>query len=294
MTHFFHRTAGMFAVPLVAAALLLPSISHAEFPVPPNDGFFTDAAGIIDADAERRIESRLQSYKDSTSNEIAVVIVRTLEGYPIEQAALEIGRKWGVGSVKDNGLLMLVAYDDREIRLEVGYGLEGAVPDLVAKGVIETDVTPRFRDGDYAGGIEAGIDSLQKHIGNEYTADRYAEPADTLFGPFAFFFFIIGLQWMTAILARTKSWWLGGVFGGFGGAVLAFLFGWWLAIPVLVPLGLLLDFIVSRDYKSRGKTHWWAGGGWGPGGGGRFGGGSGGFGGFGGGSFGGGGASGRW
>ncbi|MBP7114107.1 MAG: TPM domain-containing protein [Candidatus Peribacteraceae bacterium] len=109
MTHFFHRLVGMFAVSLIAAALLVPSRTLAEFAVPPNDGFLTDAAGIIDADAEQRIESRLQAYKDSTSNEIAVVIVRTLDGYPIEQATLEIGRKWGVGSVKANGLLMLVA-----------------------------------------------------------------------------------------------------------------------------------------------------------------------------------------
>ena len=267
----------------------------AAFVIPPNDGFFTDTAGIISVDLERAIEQKLQAYKDTTSNEIAVVILKSLESYPIEDAALEIGRAWGVGSVKNNGLLMLIAYEDREIRIEVGYGLEGAVPDLVAKGIIDTDITPHFRDGDYAGGIDAAIDALQKHIGNEYTAERYAQPTESPFGAFGFFFILIAIQWFIAILSRTKSWWLGGVVGAGGGAVLAFLFGWWLAIPLLVPLGLLLDFIVSKNFHSRGKTSWWAGGGWGPGGGGGFGGSSGGgFGGFGGGSFGGGGASGRW
>lgn len=273
-------------------AMIFPVAALAEFAVPPNDGFLTDTAGIIGGVEESVIEEKLQTYKDTTSNEIAVVILPSLGGYAIEEAALDIGRKWGVGSVKNNGLLMLIAYEDREIRIEVGYGLEGVIPDIVAKGIIDTDITPHFRDGDYAGGISAAIDALMKHIGNEYTADRYAAPAESPFGGLGFIVIVIGAQWLLAIFGRTKSWWLGGLVGGFGGAVLAFLFGWWLAIPVLVPLGLILDFIVSKNYKSRGHTSWWAGGGWGPGGGGSFGGG--GFGGFGGGGFGGGGSSGRW
>lgn len=286
----FHRIIG--ASVAVSLAIMFPAAALAEFAVPPNDGFLTDAAGIIGAVEESVIEEKLQTYKDSTTNEIAIVVLPSLGGYAIEEAALDIARKWGVGSVKNNGLLMLIAYEDREIRIEVGYGLEGVVPDIVAKGIIDTDITPHFRDGDYAGGISAAIDALQKHIGNEYTADRYAEPTENPFGGLGFIFIVIFAQWLLAILGRTKSWWLGGVVGGLGGAVLAFLFGWWLAIPILVPLGLLLDFLVSKNYKSRGHTSWWAGGGWGPGGGGSFGGG--GFGGFGGGGFGGGGSSGRW
>ncbi len=279
----------------IVLSLVLPVVTHAEFAVPPNDGFFTDMADIVSSDDEQEIEKTLQDYKNATTNEIAVVILKSLDGYPIEQAALEIGRRWGVGSVKNNGLLMLIAYDDREVRIEVGYGLEGAVPDIVAKGIIDMDITPRFREGDYAGGITGAIDSLQKHIGKEYTVDRYVSSEEGPFRVFGIFFAFILIQWLIAILGRTKSWWLGGVIGGIGGAVLAVFFGWWLSIPILVPLGLLLDFIVSRNYRARGQTSWWAGGGWGPGGGGRFGGGSGGgFGGFGGGSFGGGGASGRW
>ncbi len=294
MMHCFHRPIGGFAVTALAAFLLLPTPASAEFSVPPNDGFLSDTASIISQESERKIEQKLQAYKDVTTNEIAVVILKSLDGYAIEDAALDIGRKWGVGSVKNNGVLMLISYEDKQIRIEVGYGLEGAVPDIVAQGIIDTDITPHFRDGDYAGGIEAAIDALEKHIGNEYTADRYATASENSFSVFGLFFVLLILQWLVAILGRTKSWWLGGVLGGVGGATIAFLFGWWLAIPVLVPLGLLLDFLVSRNYVSRGTTSWWAGGGWGPGGGGRFGGGGGGFGGFGGGSFGGGGASGRW
>lgn len=287
-----HRTIGVSAVTVLAALLLMFSTAFAAFSIPPNDGLVTDTAGLLTQEQEQAIEQKIQDYKTATSNEIAVVILRTLESYPIENAGLEIGRKWGVGGTKNNGILLLIAYEDREVRIDVGYGLEGAVPDIVAKGIIDEDLTPHFRDGDYAGGIIAAIDALEKHIGGEYTADRYSAPQESSFGVFGFFIGLILLQWLMAVLGRTKSWWLGGVLGGIGGAALAFVSGWWFAIPVLVPLGLLLDFIVSRNYSSRGTTRWWAGGGWGPGGGGRFGGG--GFGGFGGGSFGGGGASGRW
>jgi uncharacterized protein len=237
----------------------------------------------------------LLQYQKQTTNEIAIVILPNLGGYAIEEAALEIGRKWGVGSVKNNGILMLVAYEEREVRIEVGYGLEGAVPDLVAKGIIDTDIVPFFREGQYAKGIEAAIDSLKKHIGNEYTADRYAKPeTDSPFLGTGLIFAFVLFQWLLVILGRTKSWWLGGVFGAVAGIILVVLFSWWISIPVLVILGLFLDFVVSRNYKKRGPTKWWAGGGWGPGGGGFGGGSGGGFGGFGGGSFGGGGASGRW
>lgn len=281
---------GLIASAALAAMLCVP-LAFA-FDIPPNDGFVTDAAGILASGEKQQLDQRLQQYKDSTTNEIAIVTVTSLRGEPIEDIALQIGRKWGVGSSKDNGILILVSHEDREVRIEVGYGLEGAVPDIVAKGVIDTDIVPHFRDGDYAGGITAALDSLQKHIGGEYTADRYEQSADSFVGPWIFLVFFILLQWMIAILGRTKSWWLGGVIGGIGGFLLSLLFGWWLAIPVLIPLGLLLDFVVSQNYKKRGPTSWWAGGGWGPGGGGMSGGS--GFGGFGGGSFGGGGASGRW
>lgn len=290
--HDAHRTIGVCA--MLTAFMLLPSAAFAEFAVPPNDGFVTDVAEILPEDQERSIEERLQAYKNATTNEIAVLMLLTLEGYPIEDASLEIGRTWGVGGTKDNGILLLIAYEDREVRIDVGYGLEGAVPDIVAKGIIDDDITPHFRDGDYAGGIMAAIDALEKHIGGEYTADRYSAPQESPFGVFGFFIGLMMLQWLMAVLGRTTSWWLGGILGGIGGVALAMIFGWWLMIPVLVPLGFLLDFIVSRNFSSRGRTSWWAGGGWGPGGGGRFGGGGGGFGGFGGGSFGGGGASGRW
>lgn len=285
---------GTLAAAFVAASVLSAPAALA-FDVPANDGFVTDVAGVLTPEQDGALETMLKSYRSQTSNEIAVVIIKSLGGEQIEDVALDIGRKWGIGSQgKDNGILMLFSLEERGARIEVGYGLEGAVPDIVARGIIDMEIAPLFRDGKYSDGIVAAVGALQKHIGGEYTADRYAKSEQaaglSVYGIFVAFLL---LQWVLAVLGRSKSWWLGGVFGGIGGLILTFLFTWWLSIPVLVGLGLLLDYAVSRNYQKRGRTSWWAGGGFGPGGG-RFGGGGGGFGGFGGGGFGGGGASGRW
>jgi uncharacterized protein len=288
----FFRT-GIFALVLVVCSVCTPE-SHA-YEVPPNDGLVTvdveTGVSVLSEEQRRSISDNLVQYDRETSNQIAIVVVQSLQGEAIEDVALQIARTWGIGSAKDNGILILFAYEDSQVRIEVGYGLEGAIPDIVASGIIRDDMIPQFKEGQYATGLLAGVEALKKHIGGEYTADRY-DVADSESSGFLIFFGFIVFQWMLAILGRSSSWWLGGVFGGGAGVVLAFLYSWWLSIPILILAGLFLDFIVSKSFKRRGPTKWWAGGGWGPGGG--FGGGGGGFGGFGGGGFGGGGASGRW
>lgn len=280
----------LWALPVfLGLSLSLPAL--AAFAIPPNDGFVTDAAGVLTKDQKTQLESQLNDYRTKTSNEIAVLIIKSLSGAVIEDVGVQVGRAWGVGTKdKSNGILMLISLEDRAITIQTGYGLEGAVPDVVAKGVIDTDITPHFRDGDYFKGIAAGIDALEKHIGGEYTADRYTASSSSGFFPFLFFVLFVLLNALGSFLGRSSSWWLGGVIGGVCGIILTVLFGWWLSIPLLVILGLIFDFIVSKMPKNgrRGRGGFWGGGF----GGGGFGGGGGG--GFGGGSFGGGGASGKW
>ncbi|MDD5026596.1 MAG: TPM domain-containing protein [Candidatus Peribacteraceae bacterium] len=269
------------------------------FDVPPNDGFVTDTAGMLTTDQKLALDTMLGDYQMKTSNEIAVITVASLGGEEISDVAVQIGRAWGVGGeLKDNGILLLVSRDDRQLFIATGYGLEGAVPDIVAKGVIEEDIVPQFKEGAYFEGIQAGIGSLQKHIAGEYTADRYTKSSTSGVGFVGFIFFagVILLQILLSFLGRTKSWWLGGVLGAVAGIVLTVLFAWWLSIPLLTVIGLLVDYIASKNPGKIGKGGrggWggWSGGGWGSGGGGSSGGG---FGGFGGGSFGGGGAGGKW
>lgn len=278
----------MTAGVLFALGLVLCTQPALAFEVPPNDGFVTDAVGILSPAEDAEIEEILSAYRAQTSNEIAVLIVPTLHGEPIADVAVQVGRAWGVGGGdRDNGILILIAYDDREVFIATGYGLEGPVPDIVAKGIVDAEMVPRFREGEYARGIRAAIDALQKHIGGEYTADRYAPSASGDVLPFVLLMAFVVFDLLAALFARTRSWWLGGIVGVILGVFLAIIAGWWLAIPFLGILGLLFDFLVSKTGYRRGHARLFL-----SGMGGRRG--RGGFGGFSGGSFGGGGAGGKW
>ncbi len=280
----------------IAVLTFLAVPSALAYNPPPNDGFVTDAIGLLNPAEEQALETRLQQYAKDTSNEIAILIVTDLQGDDIAQAAVDVGRAWGVGGKQnDNGILILFKQSgtlgDRQIFIATGYGLEGAVPDIVAKGVIEEEMIPRFRDGEYALGFEDGVAALEKHIAGEYTADRY-EHSDFGFEPFLLFLLFVVGDGLAAFMGRTKSWWFGGIVGFAFGVVLTVLYTWWIAIPVLVAIGLALDYVLSQSgYGTKRRGRGGRGGFWG---GGFGGGGSGGFGGFGGGSFGGGGAGGRW
>jgi uncharacterized protein len=277
---------------LALTLALLPTASFA-FDVPENDGFVTNETSLITISQENDLENTLSQYQKDTSNEIAILLIPTLSGATLEDAALATLRDWGVGSQKNNGIVILLVEDTHDINIQTGYGMEGPVPDIVAKGIIDTDIIPHFRNAEYYEGLAAAVDSLKKHIGGEYTAERYTETESGGFFKFIIVFIFIFFNFLASIFGRTKSWWLGGVVGGIFGLVLMLIYSWWIAIPILTALGLFFDFIVSRNpprnRRGRGGGFW---------GGGGFGGGSsgggGGFGGFGGGSGGGGGASGRW
>ncbi len=231
------------------------------FEVPPNDGYVTDIANVLSLDQESALESDLTAYQNETSNEIAILIVETLEGESIADAAVEIGRKWGVGQADfNNGIMIVIAYADRKLFIATGYGMEGAVPDIVAKGIIDEDITPYFKQGKYFEGISAGISALKKHIGGEYTAERFKQKkSDGSGAAWIFFVCFILLQWLSAIFARTKSWWLGGIVGAVAGIILVMIYSWWISIPILALIGFLLDYAVSQNYKkNRGKASWWA------------------------------------
>ncbi len=282
-------------VALSLVFLSAPQVSEAAFAIPPNDGYVTDDAGILKPDEESAIEAELTEYKKTTSNEIAVLAVNTMSGADIAETSVEVLRKWGIGDAqKNNGILILIAYADKKIFIATGYGLEGAVPDLVAKGIIEEDITPAFRKGEYGDGIKAAVTSLEKHIAGEYTADRYSESLGPGLPAFLWVFVLIAIQVLAAWFSQSKSWWAGGIVGGVAGVFLTILYTWWLSIPILIILGLVFDYVVSKagPRNRRGGR-----GGFGGFGGGSFGGGSsgsGGFGGFSGGSGGGGGAGGSW
>lgn len=276
---------------LAAALILLSSSIAFAAEVPANDGYVTDDTGTLSADQESTLEQNLSEYDRATSNQVAILMVRSLSGTILSDFSVDVMRKWGIGQKgKDNGILILVSLEDRARWIATGTGLEGAVPDLVAKGIVEKDMVPAFADGQYFDGLNAAVESLKKHIAGEYTADRYTESEGGVVSWVLFFFFIL-LNWIAASLARTKSWWAGGIVGGIFGIILTVAYTWWWTIPVLVIIGLIFDYVVSHASGKNSRGGRWGGGFGGFGG---SSGGGGGFSGFGGGSSSGGGAGGRY
>jgi uncharacterized protein len=298
---FFAKTTAVFLLALLAIPL-----AYAAFEVPTApDGYIYDEAQIISDTTEATLETQLQTLDQETSTQIAVVTLSTLQGYTIEEAALTIGRDWGVGQEEfNNGLVLLIAPNEREIRIEVGYGLEGAITDLQSSQIITT-ITPYLEEADYdsastqalsyleslARGEEFATEELEQAVlESQYETDPIGLIIFLIFlFPFLKFFFI----W----LADSKSWWIGGVIGAFLGIIATASF---LGLGIGLVAGLALDFVLSKYFYKKikppkgGGPGFWFGGGRGGSGGSSSGGGGGGFGGFGGGSFGGGGASGKW
>lgn len=140
---------------LLIAAIFLPVILWAAMPDP--TGFVTDAAGVMDPGVKSRLESFLSSFEKQTGIEVAVATVPSLDGRPVEDYAVDIFERWGIGKKgKNNGVLFIVAPNERKMRIEVGYGLEGAINDALAGRILDGAVVPKFKEGDISGGIAAG------------------------------------------------------------------------------------------------------------------------------------------
>ncbi len=257
-------------------------------------GFVNDYADILTPEQEDSLESRLNSLSISQGSEVAVVTIANLGDDTIENFAVSLFAEWGIGKKgEDNGLLLLVAVEDREVRIEVGYGLEGIVTDAQSFWIIRDIITPAFRNGDYYTGISGAVDKLSEAIAGTTILPSVEENQSTERGESSDLspFIGIALIALAVFLGSTKSIWLGGVIGLVAGTVGGFMFGGspqaaLIAGLILGFVGLIFDLVVSRGGGPGGS---------GTSGGSRSGGGSsGGFGGFGGGSSGGGGASGRW
>ena len=142
-------------------------------PKPATPQLVTDIAGVLSPEQKQALENKLVAIDDSSSNQIAVVILPTLDGNPIEEYATKLFREWGIGNTKtNNGILLLIAVQDKKIRIEVGYGLEGAIPDITAINIIDNDLKPAFREGAYYEGIDKATDNIAKAAVGEYQVKR--------------------------------------------------------------------------------------------------------------------------
>jgi uncharacterized protein len=235
----------------------------------------TDYTNTLSASDKQQLEQKLVAFNDSTSTQIAVVIMQSTGDYDINQYGVELLRKWGIGSKeKNNGILVLVALKDRKMSIQTGYGAEGALPDIITQQIIQNDMKPRFKEADYYGGLNAATDDIMKYMKGEYKADANQAKAKGSSSPWGFIIIIVVVV-LIIIFRRGGGGGGGRIIGGRGGASPF----WW----------FLAGNLLGGGGRSSGSD-------WGgfSGGGGDFGGGGGGFGGFGGGSGGGGGSSGSW
>ena len=149
--------------------LAIAVVQAAEPEFPPLTGRVNDRAGLLSERDERELEAALARFETETTNQIVVATLESLQGLPIEEYGYQLGRHWGIGQAgKDNGALLIVAPEEREVRIEVGYGLEGELTDAQSRTIIETRILPHFRQGDFAAGIKAGVAAMIETLGGSY------------------------------------------------------------------------------------------------------------------------------
>ena len=270
----------------LALALLVPVLGSAQVAVPPLAGHVTDLTATLTSAQKESLEQTLAAFEARKGSQLAVLLLPTTAPEGIDQYALRVAEQWKIGRAKvDDGAILVVAKDDRTLRLEVGYGLEGALSDIVSKRIISDTIVPRFKQGDYYGGIDAGVAQIIRVVDGEALpapASQRTQGPDDLRQMFPFLLIVVLV--VGGVLRNTIGKLAGSVVTGALVGVLAWLLLGAVLLAVLAGLVATVVTLLGGGAVLRGI--------------GGMGGGRGGFGGGGfrggGGGFGGGGASGRW
>lgn len=262
-------------------ALLAPCVVTAQIAVPPLLGHVTDQTGTLTTAQQSALEQTLSAFETRKGSQLAVLIVPTTAPEAIEQFALRVAEQWKLGRKKvDDGAILVVAKNDRSLRIEVGYGLEGALSDITSKRIVSETITPRFKQDDYFGGVEAGMDQIMRVVDGEPLPAPGNRPAEGYqdIRQMVPFLFIVALA-VGGILRNVFGKIAGALVTGVVVSALAWFVVGTLFVSVLAGFAAMFVTLIGVGRVAYGL--------------GGFGGGRGGFGG-GGGGFGGGGASGRW
>lgn len=294
-----------WAALLFAVWLPLAALAQSVQPVPPLTAHVMDQTGTLNPAQMQALEAKLKAFEAARGAQVVMLMLATTAPEDIAAYAQRVGDSWKIGrKAVGDGLLLVVAKDDRQVRIETTKALEGAIPDLAARQIIDSAITPRFKQGDFAGGLDAAADQIIALISGENLPAPASTPVRSQgaegfnwmdLAVFLFFAVPVGARVISSVLGRKA----GSVVTGGAVGLLAWLFTSSLAIAGIAALaGLVLALFSSLGALARGgRSSGWGGIGGGHGRGGPWGGGGGGGGGFssgGGGNFGGGGASGRW
>ncbi|MBA4056544.1 MAG: hypothetical protein C0490_17650, partial [Marivirga sp.] len=199
---------------LLWAVFFFYTSSFAQKPLPELWGLHVhDDAKVLSQQTIDVLENQLIAYEDSTSNQIAILIINSLDGEILEEYTLRVAEKWELGQKeKDNGALLLISVDDHKMRIEVGDGLEGVLTDAISNRIIRNEIAPNFRKDDYDAGVQAGINAMISAIGGEYVADpsnenEFGWKERLLIGVFVFF--ILGIfTFMGLLIPGCAGWFL--------------------------------------------------------------------------------------
>lgn len=270
---------------LLAVTLCWSLVAAAQVPVPPLKGHVTDQTGTLTAEQKASLEQTLTAFEARKGSQLAVLVLASTAPEEIEPYALRVAEQWKLGRKKvDDGAILVVAKDDRTLRIEVGYGLEGALNDLTSKRVISEIILPRFKSQDFYGGITAGVGQIIRVIDGEPLPEPSKRAAGSLgdvqqYAPIVFILAIVIGGVLRAALGRVP----GALVTGGAVAVLAWFVAGAASVALLAGVMALFVTLLGGGMRGHGLGGYYGGGGRGGGG---FSGGGGGFG--------GGGASGRW
>lgn len=277
---------------LLAGFLVLTAAAAAaeRVPVPPLEARVTDLTGTLSADQAAALESRLTQFEQRKGSQFVILLVPTTQPEPIEAYSIRVAETWKIGRKGvDDGLILLVAKNDRSLRLEVGYGFEGVLPDAVANRIIEDVIVPRFREGDFYGGLQAGVTTVESVVAGEPLPPPRRESGGRE-GRFEELL-VMGIIAVTVFGGILRAM-FGRLFGSLAAGGLVGAIAWGISGSLLAAIGAAIVVLIFVLLGGGGRGGYYGGlpgsrhGGWGGGGGGGFSGGGGGFG--------GGGASGRW
>jgi len=217
---------------LILALVLSAGHAYAEPQFPTLTGRVVDGADILTAAVKNALTGKLEAHENATTNQVVVVTLPSLQGYAIEEFGYQLLRHWGIGQEdRNNGVLLIVAPNERKVRIEVGYGLEGSLTDALSKTIIETEILPRFRKGDYSAGIVKGTEAILAAIAGTYKPKKLRTKSDwddiESFLPFIFFIGVLLVLLVWGQRSEGRAGWYtddsfggssdGGGFGGGGG-----------------------------------------------------------------------------
>lgn len=208
---------------LLAACLLAAGGAFAVPAIPAARGYVNDTAGLLSPQTRSQVEAFLADFRRSDSTQIAVLTIPSLEGEDLEGYSVRVAQAWGIGQKgKDNGALLLVAKEERAVRIEVGYGLEDRLTDLLAGRIVDQEIVPRFKQGDFDGGVKAGVQAMTDAVRGAYKGDGATQRKKQRFPYEALLWLLFLGPGVLRMFAGGRSGhrrggFYGGGFGGFGG-----------------------------------------------------------------------------